>query len=274
MSTSKITAVIFAKNEENNILPCIASIPEGIPILVVDSLSTDRTRFLAESAGAEVIDFIWNGRYPRKKEWTRQQFLDDEWLLLLDADLRCNTDLYQECLAVIANGEFAAGQIKIDYWFMGKKMKFGSKASYFGLINVGKCKYPDVEIENYGYGDIEFHYQPECRGEIAKLKSKIEHNDPDPLVTWIERHLKYANYQAQLKTNPVINAKMMKYKTLRGRILYSLPLRATFQFLYSYFIKFGFLDGLVGFRFAYLHAHHYYLARILFLDHKQKKCEM
>jgi glycosyltransferase involved in cell wall biosynthesis len=271
MSTTTITAVIFAKNEENNIKECIDSVPKEMPILVVDSFSSDQTRILAEKAGVRVVDFKWNGKYPRKKEWTRRQFSEDEWLLLLDADMRCTPEIYAEARKIVESGRYSAASIEISYWFMGKELKHGSRPSYLGLINIGNTEYPDVELDNLGYGDIEFHYQPKCDGRIAKMKGKIHHRDRDALLSWIERHVKYANYQAELQTNPEINKKLISHKTFRGKILYHLPLKSTAQFLYAYIIKFGFLDGLTGFRFAYLLAHHYYLAKVLVIDKREKK---
>jgi glycosyltransferase involved in cell wall biosynthesis len=269
MKASTLKAIIFTKNEENNIDECIASLPPEIPIFVVDSDSSDQTRSIAEKAGATVLSFKWNGKYPRKKEWTRRQFDENDWLLLLDADLRCTPSLYQECLEVIESNKFSSALIPINYWFMGDELKHGSKPSYIGLINVGKCRYPDVELDNLGYGDIEFHYQPICTGLTAKLRNPINHMDRDPLVSWIDRHVKYANYQAQLELHPGVMREMNKNKTFRGKVLYRLPFRAIFQFMYSYFLKFGFLDGISGFRYSYLHAHHYYLARVIAIDYKK-----
>lgn len=268
MAAQSLTVVIFTKNEENNIGECISSLPKNVPIVVVDSNSTDKTRVIAENAGARVMNFNWNGKYPRKKEWTRQQFPENEWLLLLDADLRCTSALFDECLKTISSGKYSSALIPIKYWFMGRKLKFGSKPTYVGLIQVGQCKYPDVELDNLGYGDIEFHYQPICLGPIAKLRNSVNHMDKDAVISWIDRHVKYANYQAQLELKPSVMKLMNSRKTFRGKILYRLPFRATSQFLYSYVIKFGFMDGIKGFRYCYLHAHHYYLAKIFEIDYR------
>jgi len=268
MKPPTLTAVIFTKNEENNIGECIASLPPEVPIVVVDSDSTDQTKNIAEAAGARVLNFKWDGKYPRKKEWTRRQFSEHDWLLLLDADLRCTPSLYHECINIISSDKFSSALIPINYWFMGKELKHGSRPSYIGLLNVGKCKYPDVELDNLGYGDIEFHYQPICSGLTAKLRNPINHKDRDPVVSWIERHVRYANYQAQLELHPAVMQEMNKNKTLRGKVLYKLPFRAISQFIYSYVLKFGFLDGVAGFRYSYLHALHYYFARVIEVDYK------
>jgi glycosyltransferase involved in cell wall biosynthesis len=50
-----ISAVIFTKNEENNIAACIESMAGVDEVLVADDSSTDRTVEIAESLGARVI---------------------------------------------------------------------------------------------------------------------------------------------------------------------------------------------------------------------------
>ena len=57
MSGISITVTIIAYNEERNIRRCIESIEEvADEILVVDSLSVDRTREICEEYGARVIE--------------------------------------------------------------------------------------------------------------------------------------------------------------------------------------------------------------------------
>ncbi len=51
----KISAVIIAFNEEENIAGAVESVVWADEILVVDSESTDETRTIAESLGAKVL---------------------------------------------------------------------------------------------------------------------------------------------------------------------------------------------------------------------------
>ena len=56
-SPAEVTVVVPARNEETRIGPCLESLmAEGVPTLVVDDGSTDRTADLARRAGATVID--------------------------------------------------------------------------------------------------------------------------------------------------------------------------------------------------------------------------
>ena len=62
-----ISVVISVKNEELNILKCLQRLNRFSEIIVVDSSSTDRTPEIAKSFGARLINFKWNGKFPKKE---------------------------------------------------------------------------------------------------------------------------------------------------------------------------------------------------------------
>lgn len=64
---AKITTLILAKNEERNIVDCIKTVQFTDEILVIDDFSTDRTKSLAESMGARVIQHAMNGDWEDNK---------------------------------------------------------------------------------------------------------------------------------------------------------------------------------------------------------------
>ncbi|MDI1319893.1 MAG: glycosyltransferase, partial [bacterium] len=64
-----ISVLIPVKNEAANLAACLASVAWCDDLVVVDSGSTDATRAIAQQAGARVIDFKWNGQFPKKKNW-------------------------------------------------------------------------------------------------------------------------------------------------------------------------------------------------------------
>ena len=61
-----LSVLVPVKNEAANLRDCLASISFAQEIVVVDSASTDGTQAIAEAAGAQVVQFIWNRRLPRK----------------------------------------------------------------------------------------------------------------------------------------------------------------------------------------------------------------
>src|ERR1700675_742645 len=87
MTTIPITVVVPVKNEEKNLPACLAKLTSFTEILVVDSSSTDRTREIAEAAGAKVINFVWRGGFPKKRNWILLNYkFSTPWVLFLDAD--------------------------------------------------------------------------------------------------------------------------------------------------------------------------------------------
>jgi glycosyltransferase involved in cell wall biosynthesis len=62
-----VSVLVPAKNEEQNLPACLASLDCAAEVFVVDSQSEDRTQDIAHSAGAQVIQFEFNGHWPKKK---------------------------------------------------------------------------------------------------------------------------------------------------------------------------------------------------------------
>ena len=58
---SKVSVLILARNEENNIKECIKSCDFADEVIVIDDNSTDKTKEIAESLGARVINRSMNG---------------------------------------------------------------------------------------------------------------------------------------------------------------------------------------------------------------------
>ena len=63
----QISCVIITLNEEKNIKKCILSVQAVVDeVVVVDSLSTDRTREICESLGVRFIEHGWEGMIEQK----------------------------------------------------------------------------------------------------------------------------------------------------------------------------------------------------------------
>ena len=89
-----ITGIITTLNEENNIVDCIVSLQKICnEIIVVDSYSKDNTVFLAEQAGAKVIQQTYLGDGLQKNFGI--EYASNSWIFSLDADERITEELVE-----------------------------------------------------------------------------------------------------------------------------------------------------------------------------------
>ena len=87
----KITANIITLNEEKNIADVIKSVQEVCDeVLVIDSLSSDRTCEIAEALGAKVVKQAYLGDGPQKAFGA--PLATNDWILSIDADERLDTN--------------------------------------------------------------------------------------------------------------------------------------------------------------------------------------
>jgi glycosyltransferase involved in cell wall biosynthesis len=263
----RISAVVFTKNEELNISNCIKSLSDFSEIIVVDSNSEDLTTVIAKELGAKVINFKWSGNYPKKRQWTLENIsFQNEWILFVDADervpqnLKCELDSRFDEL----NSNFSAGIITLSYKFNGKLLRFGQKPRKISLLRIGKVSWPTInDLDIGGMGELEGHYQPSIVGKTARIKSHMIHDDRDPYVSWVNRHVRYAEWEASLRLRGEVNATVKSHKIPGAKLFHSLPAKGFFFFIFSFFIKLGFLDGKSGFNYAISKSWYYWLIGVL-----------
>ena len=236
-SPERLTGVVVTLDEEDRIRDCLRSIDFCDELLVVDSHSSDRTREIAQEAGARVIERDWPGFKAQKEFGTRAA--STEWVLFLDADERLSATLREEILA-LREGGFAgcAG------WEMPRL------TSYLGAWIRHGTWTPDLQLRLFDrrrgrYGGSDPHANVEVDGPVGRLRGKLLHDtyrDLDEHLAIIDRYTAVA-------------ATRMAEKGRRARAS-DLVLRPAFHFLRAYFVKLGLLDGWRGLLLAYLGAHY------------------
>lgn len=269
MKDSKIgiSAVVFTKNESANIEECIKSLQHFSEVIVLDSMSTDRTKEIATLLGATVIDFAWDGKYPKKRQWSLENVAyKNVWILFVDADERISEDFCFELDSFVkhSSDEYSAASIPINYYFAGTQLKHGQKPRKTTLLKIGKVHFPVIDdLGAKGMGELEGHYQPIVFGRTKKFRTSIEHNDNDPISTWMIRHINYAKWEAHLLLNDSVKRKVDKSKGPISSVLHKLPFRPFLFFMYSYVFKLGFLDGKAGFDYAFAKSWYYWLSGVI-----------
>ncbi len=81
-----LSLVMIVKDEEEMLPGCLAAVADAVDeMVVVDTGSTDRTVEIAESYGAKVVHFPWNGSFADARNVSLDHATGD-WVLYLDAD--------------------------------------------------------------------------------------------------------------------------------------------------------------------------------------------
>ena len=112
----KLSAVITTRNEEANIANCIASFDgrrDDVEVIVVDNASADRTKEIAASLGAKVLDKGPERSAQRNLGW---QTAAADWVVVLDADMILPRETLDEMLEIAGRkpGEGTTGALA--YW--------------------------------------------------------------------------------------------------------------------------------------------------------------
>lgn len=259
-----ISVIVITKNEERNIAKCLRSVAAFSEVFVVDSMSSDQTQAIAEGMGAHVVPFQWNGKYPKKKQWSLENLpFQHDWVLWVDADEEVYPKLAEEIRQLMENSPTCAGYfVSYDYVFMGRVLKHGQRV--YKLVFHDRTKARFIEQDDLAAkttGDQEVHVHPRIEGSVGVLRHRMLHNDHDSLHHYMDRHNWYSDWEAVLRARALPVNSGAPQPGVRGkmkRVFDTLPGKPAMVFLYSYVLKAGFLDGLPGLHFALSKAFYYW----------------
>jgi len=252
-----VTILIPVLNEEANLPRCIASVAWADEIVVIDSHSPDLTAAVAESLGARVVQFDFNGTWPKKRNWALENVtFRNAWIFILDADETLPPDAAEELRAV------AEGDQKFDAYWVNRKFMFLDRwlnhAYYPNWIlrffRHGKARYAKLSDAAMNATDNEVHEPMLVDGETGRLRSEILHYAFPTIDTFVHRHNLYSNWEAHVALADDGSAGARGLKPALKRIFRHLPCRPLLRFLYVYVWQRGFLDGREGYYFARLHG--------------------
>ena len=195
-----LTIVIPVRNEEENIKGCLAAIGEGLAesIVVVDSQSTDNTKQIAIMAGAEVVDFSWDGRFPKKRNWyLRNHTPKTKWVMFLDADEYLTAEFKDELEVALSNDEVAGYWLKYTIYFLGQKLRGGYPLDKLALFKVGAGEYERIDEDRWSKMDMEIHEHPILPEKSGNLNIRSIISDFRGVAHYVAKHNDYAWWEAQ-----------------------------------------------------------------------------
>lgn len=252
----KISGVIITYNEEKNLKRCLDSL-EGVcdEVLVVDSLSTDRTREIAETLGARVIQNKWKG-FLDQKNFAQNEAQYDH-VLQLDADEEISQELKSTILS-IKNSWDADG-----YFFNRFTNYCGKWIKHSGWYPDAKLRLYDRRKGNWQGLDPHPEVIMQSGSSITSVNGDLNHYSYTSYGDHINRSAKYAKQAALAMKEMGKNPSVLK-----------LIVSPFYRFFNDFFFRGGFRDGFEGLIICRTASYYTFLKYMyLRLIHKGKSIE-
>ena len=269
-----VSVLIPAKDEQLNLPACLESVARAEEIFVVDSQSSDSTGEIAESFGAKVVQFHFNGRWPKKKNWSLENLpFRQEWVLIVDCDERITPQLWDEIATAIKNPDYSGYYLNRKVFFLGKWIRYGGRYPDWNLrlFKHKLGRYENLKTEDIpNTGDNEVHEHVLLQGKVGYLENDMLHIDFRDIYHWLDRHNRYSNWEARVYYNLLTDqddsgtiqgslwGNSVQRKRFLKKIWVRLPFKPLLRFILAYIIRLGFLDGRAGYIYARLLSQYEY----------------
>lgn len=257
-ATLPVSVIIAVRNEASNLPRCLASLREVGEVYVIDSQSTDATVEVARSFGAKVVQFHYQGGWPKKRQWAIDTLpLVYDWILLLDADESLTPQLAEEIRASIQDSRYSGYYIALRIYFLGRELHHSGASFYkLSLFRRGRGHYEcRLKEQDASMADMEVHEHVVVDGRTAKLKFPLLHHNIASLSHYIRKHDAYSNWEAKVWLNgnagnvelaPSLTGSQAQRRRWLRRKFFALPGSPLAFFVYKYIFRLGFLDGIPG----------------------------
>jgi glycosyltransferase involved in cell wall biosynthesis len=253
-----VSVIVPVRNEAHNLPRCLESLRPAGEVYVIDSASTDETADIARSFDAKVVQFHYRGGWPKKRQWAMDTLpLAYDWILLMDADEALTPALTDEIKQALGNPLYDGYYIGPRMHFLGRVLRHsGAGFSKLSLFRRGQgrfeCRSRD---QDSSMCDMEVHEHVVVEGRTAKLQNPLVHHNVNSLSRYILKHDEYSNWEAQAwlagengyrDLPPALLGTQAQRRRWLKRNCLGLPGTPFLFFLYKYFFRLGFLDGVPG----------------------------
>ena len=257
-----VSIIVPIRNEAGNLPRCLASVKWADEVFVVDSQSTDGSIEIAQTEGARVVQFHFNGSWPKKKNWALENLpFRNDWVFILDADEVLPSGVEGEIASSIREADDVAGYwINRRFRFMGRWLRHAYYPNWnLRLFRHALGRYEKLTDVDTASGDNEVHEHVVVSGRTARLRCELDHYAFPSVEVFVEKHNRYSNWEARVAADERLARSSGGLQTASRRrklklLSHRLPFRPLFRFLYVYVWQKGFLDGREGYYFARLHA--------------------
>ena len=275
MTPPRIDIMIPTLNEAEHIAETVANARTLGAVYVLDSFSTDGTQQLARDAGAVVVERAFTN-YADQKNWGLDHLpFTGDWIFILDADERITPDLRAKIQAKLARSPKVNGfYINRVVIFMGKPIRHGGLYPSWNLrlFRRGTARYEERAV----------HEHMVCAGETDYMRGEMLHIRRETLSRYLDKHIRYADLESDEWIKWRLGESTMGSPTslfkdalalrqwIRRHVWPKLPGRPLWRFMYMFFFRFGFMDGLPGWQLARLMSCYEYMIGLLYKEKLQR----
>ena len=225
-----LSITIITYNEERDLPRCLASLPKGAEVIVVDSHSDDRTVEVAKAYGAKVSisPFVNYGDQKNKA----LQLATRNWVFSIDADEEMSANLCQWLRENFVSPKFDPSinsfVVSRQLIFMGRKIRFGkSIQACVRLFRRDKTRFVGAVHEQVVLDSP--HATKKIKQCLLYHYSYADHHDYFVKFNQFTDLFAQQHYQQQRKV-PILHV-----------------LKPLLNFFYLYVLRGGFLDGYAGY---------------------------
>jgi glycosyltransferase involved in cell wall biosynthesis len=254
-----VCVIVLARNEEDNIGRCLASVAWAAQVIVVDSGSADRTVAIARDRGAEVIEQRWLGFAAQREFGLRHPAVRHDWVYFVDADEWISAPLASEIAVVMRAPADAAYAQRFRLVFQCRWIRhcgWYSGSWVVRLLDRRRARFA---------GDL-VGERAQVDGRVGRLRHDIVDEDLKGLASWLHKHVDYAAMEARQRGRPLplpqrlqairarADSRPLARAVLKDLVFPSVPVKPAALFAYMYLLRLGVLDGRAGLRFCFYHA--------------------
>jgi glycosyltransferase involved in cell wall biosynthesis len=229
----RLSAVVITHNEERDVGRTLDALAFADEVLVVDSLSTDRTVEVCAARRARVVSHPFRGFGTQKR--FAVGLASHDWVLCVDADEVVTPELaraIRELLSGDAPPSFPAYRLAFRTVFMGRTLLHGARETHIRLFDRRRA----------GWDDAPVHETVRVNGEIGILPGYVLHETAHDVSEAIEKLNAYTTCAAADR---------------RGRPVRGVPallVSGAYHFFRHYLVRRHFLNGVPGLAWSLLFA--------------------
>jgi hypothetical protein len=233
MPEPRISVVVVAKDEAQNLAECLAAVSWADErVVVVDSSSRDGTLEIARRAADVVAVRVFDNFAGQRN--AALDLASGDWVLAIDADERVPPELAAEIRRVIAEGSAVTRGYRVPI----RSEILGRRFSFSGTQHDHPLR---LFRRDSGRWVGRVHETVELRGPAGSIQSAVRHRTIPTMKVFLNKIDHYTTLEAE-----GLAGSRRPYRTR------DLALRPIWTFLRLYVIKQGFRDGAEGFMFCLL----------------------